>query len=259
MNRLPSFVFFAFFLIVNLSCEDDGNPAESRPIAYEYTGIVRDEITGHPIRNVNIYVCPRTHFGNATIRIGDKILKGTTDECGHYSIAVAEHEAGYSVHETSVETPVMLLSHPLYGEHIYQKGQSGNQDYLLKTPFLDTLRWSFDETRTTVTIDIRTNDIPYVRYQPFQATQEIQGAEGTVTIVQISPTGQYQYLETFTNVPPGSWVSFSITNVEADASLDLLVASGDITRNGVFKFLIPAGQRPTSYTNILPVDGAECK
>ena len=199
MSRLPSVIFLAVFSVIIFSCEqeDDLTKTETREITYHYTGSVRDKITGHPIPDVDIYACTRTHFGNAAIRIEDKILKGTTDECGYYSIAVPENEAGYSVHETSEETPVILFSHPLYGEHIYKKGQSGNQDYFLEAPFFDTLRWSFDESGTTLTIDVLRNDVPYVKYFPSQPRQDIQGAEGTVTIVQISPTGQYQYLKTF--------------------------------------------------------------
>jgi hypothetical protein len=252
MRRVPYVVILVYFLAIGSSCETD-----ERETTYHYAGFVYDNVTGNPIPDMEIYACTGTHFGNAAIRIAEKILKGRTDHCGYYSISIPEAEAGYSEHQTAAETPVMLFSHHLYGEHIYRAGQSNDKDYSFRTPFLDTLRWSFDQAGTTLRIDIRSNDIPYVKYIPSRPSQEIQIANGTIHIIQRTPTGSYEYLETFEDVTPASSISFYLSDVEISASLDITVAAGDPSRSGVFKFVIPSGDRRAVPYYVLPVAASD--
>jgi hypothetical protein len=216
------------------------------------TGQITDLLTGSPIRGMNVYSCPGTAFGNATVTISTKILKTTTDDCGRYSITIPGNEQHYSVHGSSGNSPVILFSEEGYGEFIFRPSEAGDFSHSFQRPFLDSVRWFFNESGNLLTLEVRRNSVFSVAYHEGDQYPDIIVPSGDVLTGHSSADPNIIEFENFSGVPADTWISHSV-QIEAGASTTIMVnATGNGRSDGEVRFDIPGTDRSQEYNYVLP-------
>jgi hypothetical protein len=246
MGRLLYLILLSFGLFLG-SCDNQNATDDS----FKISGAVRDAVTNGPVMGVQIFACPGTHVGNATINIGEKILKGVTDECGQYSIEIPKTEANYSQHANSEQLPVLLFSSKGYGESVERPGRSREFDLKMRRPFIDTIFWAFDENSTTLRVSVRTNGVALFTYPEEGQYQTIYLPNGNVRIsYEVSP-GVFES-RNFQDVPFGSWIT-DVMEVDEGQQMRIRVdASGTASSWGEEEFRI-SESKPVTQTYVYPL------
>jgi len=248
-------LLITFFAVSVVSCHHSDEEAPESEKSFHYTGVVHDQLTGSPIRNMSIYSCPGTHFGNISIQVTNKILKGTTDDCGNFSITIPSSEAHYTTHAEQGTTPIILFSAPDYGEFMQTPGNITDLDITMQRPLIDSIRWKFID-ETALVIQVKLNAVPYILYPVGGQYQDVIQSSDNMSIAYEFSPGVYQ--SRYPNqISGGEWFSDTV-EVAADESISIMVdASGQARSDGTKGFVIPASH-PAEFTYILPLDYPHC-
>lgn len=246
--RLPSFLSIVTSCVLLWTCGDKDENDLSKD--FQFSGRITDALTGSPVRDMDVYSCPGTHFGNATVSLGEKILKGSTDECGYFSIVVPESEAGYSMHASTAPHPVLLFSSDEYGEVIKTFAESGEFNQELHRPLIDSVRWRFAADRATLVLEIKANSKAFVSYPEDSPMPDYIIPNGKLTIF-LEETPGVMTAKNFENVEPDSWITHEVELASGQAILVQVDASGNSRSGGSLTFQIPV-DRPITYTYVLP-------
>jgi hypothetical protein len=250
LRRYP--LFLSILLLIQGACSESGSEN-----SFRLTGKITDELTGSPIAGMNIYSCPRTAFGNGFVSVVSKIHKGTTDDCGRYSITIPEDERHYSVHGSPGQSAVIIFSDDAYGEFIFTPAEPGSFSQSFRRPFLDSVRWSFDDSGNLLSVDVRRNTVFSVQYYEGEPYQDIISPTGDVMIGHTIESNATDF-KTFHDVPADTWISHKIEVEPGTAETITVNATGNGRSAGEVRFVISGSDRSQQYTYVLPNNSPLC-
>ncbi len=252
--RLRPYYCLALFSVLFSQCDSDSSPSvPPQKMTFEYTGIVTDELSGLAVSGVDIYACPNVIVKNGETTIRTKKLKTTTDECGYFELSIPEEEAGFSLDGVLSDAPIVIFQNTDYGENIVTMPiQSGDYAIDVRRPVFDSLRWSFDEAGSTLTIDVKRNEVPYLTYNSQKQQEEVIASTSTI-LFEYSFNGNTPISDEITDVSPDTWESFDIANVPTGQTISVTLKPASISSKAPkVTIQIGANDRTSAKVNVLP-------